>query len=146
MINLEKIGTVPAPKNPPPNPLRRPAPSPYFHPQTFQVTRIWRDFPTFFQHCRIPLAFLKYVFFPAFSEICYSFSLRSLFFLKIYIFLSNTFKRGYSQSFFALLSCVVTRSLKYRLAHSNCLNHQDHTVPKNRSTSFHIMFCYESLF
>ena len=80
-----------------------------------------------------PPAFLKYVFLPAFSETCYSFSLRSLFFLKTYnIFLRNTFKRGCFQSFFALLSYVVASSLKYRLAHSNYLNHQYHTVPKNR--------------
>ena len=104
----------------------------FFRIQSFQVTRIWRDFPAFFKRHRIPPAFLKYVFFPAFSKTCYSFSLRSLFFLKAYIFLRNTFKRGYFKSFFALLSCVVARSLKYRLVHSYCLNHQDHTVPKNR--------------
>ena len=61
------------------------------------------------------------------------FCLRSLFFLKTYnIFWRSTFKSGYFQSFLAFLSCVVARSLNYRLAHLNCLNHQDRTVPKNR--------------
>ena len=65
------------------------------------------------------LALIFKIRLPAFSETCYSFSLRNLFFLKTYIIsLKSTFKRAYFQSFFALLSCVVARSLKYRLAHS----------------------------
>ena len=89
-------------------------------------------FSPIFLALRHPPTFLKYVFLPIFSERCYSFSLRSLFFLKVYnVFFRSTFKKVYCQSFFALLSCAVTRSLKYRLAHSNCLNHQDHNVPKS---------------
>ena len=96
-------------------------------------------FSAFFQRYRIPPAFLRYVFLPIFSETCYSFSLGSLFFLKTYnIFLRNTIKRGYFQSFLALLSCVVARSLKYRLAHSNCLNHQDHILKQVNEFSYNV--------